>query len=68
MKKQKTFTRISAVLLMIGFLVMSLMTIAPIQETDAWPFHANCVTIRKGPNYTETECHPEFHGHWGSHS
>ena len=67
MKKKNTFTRICTVLLMIVFLAVSLMTIAPIQETDAWPIHPNCVTIKKGPKYSETECNPEFHWHLTSH-
>lgn len=67
MKKKNAFTRICTVLLMIVFLAVSLMTIAPIQETDAWPFHSNCVTVKKGPNYYESECDPEFHWHITSH-
>ena len=58
-------------LLIVGFLGASFMMIAPVEEADAWAFHACCeytVEIVIGSNgfeivVTLEDCDSVFHGH-----
>lgn len=66
MNKQKTFIKVLAAILVMGFLSLSLMTIAPVQDVDARPIHWECTTEYVNGIWV-TRCKIVTHWHWSSH-